>query len=231
MVSSCRPAPQEAPPASPRGDSPPLQMGCDPSPPTPHFRCDVWGAPPGKTWPGAGPPGLWLASPALGPTLTLGSWEPASPGDPPSPSGAPPPGSSELLGLRAMDTEGCSHSMRSSLFICHLINVPLGSRSLCSRSQAVGCGWAALSCQGAGGGDATGGTLSPRPQPCVTVTVAPRIQCPALVAFAANVLGAVLSLTYIPTNTKGTRGHGPAAPPGRNPRLPTRHPGPGRPAR
>lgn len=40
------------------------------------------------------------------------------------------------------------------------------------------------------------------------------IQCPALVAFAANVLGAVLSLTYIPTNTKGARGHGPAAPPG-----------------
>ncbi|XP_023393137.1 solute carrier family 22 member 18 isoform X2 [Pteropus vampyrus] len=41
-----------------------------------------------------------------------------------------------------------------------------------------------------------------------------RIQCPVLVAFVANLLGAILSFTYIPANTKGAGAHGPAAPPG-----------------
>lgn len=47
-----------------------------------------------------------------------------------------------------------------------------------------------------------------------TLSTACGIQCPALVAFVANLLGAILSFTYIPANTKGAGAHGPAAPPG-----------------
>ncbi|XP_039696481.1 solute carrier family 67 member A1 isoform X1 [Pteropus medius] len=47
-----------------------------------------------------------------------------------------------------------------------------------------------------------------------TLSTACGIQCPVLVAFVANLLGAILSFTYIPANTKGAGAHGPAAPPG-----------------
>ncbi|XP_024902006.1 solute carrier family 22 member 18 isoform X2 [Pteropus alecto] len=47
-----------------------------------------------------------------------------------------------------------------------------------------------------------------------TLSTACGIHCPVLVAFVANLLGAILSFTYVPANTKGAGAHGPAAPPG-----------------
>lgn len=61
------------------------------------------------------------------------------------------------------------------------------------------------------------------PTSCVTTTVAPRMQCPATVALVANLVGAVLSFTFIPVSTKGASAHDRAVPAGK-PRL-------GRPAR
>lgn len=188
----------------------------------PNFCGDIWGTPPGETRPGAKAPrapvhqdcpgGLrypWAAGsrPSLGARPAL--------------LGLPILAPQSCWGLRAMNPEGCSHSTRSDAesFIRHLINVALGSRSPPCRSRAVGCEWGVLSCPSAGGGDATGGL---RPRPCVTVTVAPRIYCPALVAFVANLLGAVLSFTCIPANTKGARAPDTAAPPGKAPRRPRR---------
>lgn len=47
--------------------------------------------------------------------------------------------------------------------------------------------------------------------------VAPRKQCPAYVAFVANLLGAVLSYTCIPASTKGASAQAQAATPGKSP--------------
>ncbi|KAM5318626.1 solute carrier family 22 member 18 isoform 2-T2 [Glossophaga mutica] len=47
-----------------------------------------------------------------------------------------------------------------------------------------------------------------------TLSSACGIQCPSFVAFVANLLGAVLSFTCIPANTKGAGAHGQAAPAG-----------------
>ncbi|KAG8522538.1 Solute carrier family 22 member 18 [Galemys pyrenaicus] len=46
------------------------------------------------------------------------------------------------------------------------------------------------------------------------LSVAPRIHCPACLAFLANLLGTVLSVTCIPTSTKGAGTQAPAAPAG-----------------
>lgn len=67
--------------------------------------------------------------------------------------------------------------------------------------------------EGAGWGDTAGGTHTLGP--CVTVTVVPSIQCPALVALGINLLGTVLSFTCIPANTKGAGARAQAAPPGK----------------
>lgn len=45
----------------------------------------------------------------------------------------------------------------------------------------------------------------------------PRIQCPALVALVANLLGATLSATCMPTSTKAAGAHAQDAPPGESP--------------
>lgn len=58
------------------------------------------------------------------------------------------------------------------------------------------------------------------PTSCVNMTVAPRIQCPAMVAFVASLLGAVLSFTCVPRSTKGASARGQAAPPSKCPQAP-----------
>lgn len=69
--------------------------------------------------------------------------------------------------------------------------------------------------EGAGGGDAAGDTCALGPEPCVTTTVAHRIQCPVIVALVVNLLGAILSFTCIPTSTKGASARAQAALPGK----------------
>lgn len=63
--------------------------------------------------------------------------------------------------------------------------------------------------EGAAGTGAVGGTR-------VSMTVAPRKQCPACVAFVANLLGAILSYTCIPASTKGASAQAQAATPGKS---------------
>lgn len=60
------------------------------------------------------------------------------------------------------------------------------------------------------------GALRVAPTPCVTMTVAPRIQCPAIIAFLLNLLGAILSFTCIPVSTKRAGAQGQAGPPGKS---------------
>lgn len=66
--------------------------------------------------------------------------------------------------------------------------------------QVGGCGW---------------GAWALGPTPCAAEAVACRIQCPAILAALATLLGAVLSFTCIPASTKGAKTDAQAPLPGK----------------